>query len=935
MANLFKDSEKEQMLNSDIDNDISEYIQCYNNSTYDKVLKSDDRWEVFYHLSSMREAVLNWYDFGTNTNLLEIGGGFGALTGLFSRKCAHVVTLEPVPLRAEAMAIRYSERKNLDIYEKSLTEFVTQEKFDFVVAVGILETQNNGRENKAIYSDFLQCASKFLKPEGKLIFAVENRYGIRYFCGAPEPYSGIPFEGINRFPKGLGKGYLFDRQEICDILKLAGINNYKFYYPFPDYKIPQMVYSDNYLKGINIRERLIPYYLNKDTLIASEMDLYLDLINNNVLPFFANSFLVECFNNSYPCDVNYATVSEDRGAECGFITAVCDGNIVKKRALYREGIKNLEKSYQNILDLKEKGIKVIDHNLTGNILEMPYEESITCSNYLLNIITEAPDEFISVLDKLYEHILNSSEKNMDQCFLDDVYGKMDWGPVLKKAYIDMVPVNCFYKNDNLFFFDQEFTMDDCPAKFVMFRAIKYTYIYIKLAEKYVSMQTLKKHFEISDRLWDVFEEVEKRFILSNRNKDLYKNYYRWTGVSRNKIAKNAELLLNGVQKITNNSPNTEVIPGEIQQVQKILIDLLHKFVQVCNKLGLQYFLFFGSLLGAVRNGGIIPWDDDVDVLMPRKDYNKLLAVAQHEFENPYFLQQPLNDSRCFYGGFSKLRNCNTSGFESPLGHAKGNQGIAIDILPLDDIEADNIVRKKRIDKIKNIQEILFVQSYGVGAKRLKDLTEKEIKRCKFWADLVPRKILCKKLDILLEGKHNESTELCCVLARYVEEKQKRVLFKESFADFKEVEFSGMKLRIPIGYDQCLKTLYGKNYMELPPAEKRVPSHKYRYFVDIPFSKFWTEDFFVEGKKIVLYGHGGPIDYFLKNHSFKYWPEFIVDDDEGMWGRNKEGIIIYSPEKLGEISSDKYQLIICDDNLRRRVPKVKGMKFDNFYFMRRW
>lgn len=553
MANLLKKTENKEVLNNNIDNDIYEYIKYYKDGIYEEPLKKDNRWEIFYHLSSMREGILNWYDFGDNARLLEIGGGFGALTGLFCRKCEHVVTLEPVPIRAEAIAVRYRECPNLDIYEKNIMEFKTQEKFDFIIAVGILETQGKGRENKAVYSDFFHCVSKFLKPEGKLIFAVENRYGIRYFCGAPEPYSGIPFEGINKFPKRLEKGYLFDRQEICDILNMAGIDKYKFYYPFPDYKVPQLVYSDNYLKGVNIRERLIPYYLNRNTLIASEMDLYVDLINNNVLPFFANSFLVECFKNSCPSDVNYVTISEDRGKENGFVTTICDGDVVRKRALYKEGINNLKKSYENIMDLEKRGIKTISHKLVDDVLEMPYEQSITCSNYLLNVITKVPYEMVTVLDKLYKCILKSSEKNINSCFLDDVYGRMDWGPVLKKAYIDMVPVNCFYKDDDLYFFDQEFSVNDCPAKFVMFRAIKYTYVYVKSAEKYIPLQMLKKHFEITDKLWEIFEEVEKKFISCNRNQELYKNYYQWTGINRKTISKNAELLLGGTQNTVNDS----------------------------------------------------------------------------------------------------------------------------------------------------------------------------------------------------------------------------------------------------------------------------------------------------------------------------------------------------------------------------------------------
>lgn len=936
MANLYKDLKKKFEINNSIDSDLYEYIKSSKNNEYDEILKNDERWEIFYHLSSMREGILNWYEFKSNATLLEIGGEFGALTGLFCQKCAHVVTLEEAAIRAEAIAERCSEYTNLDIYETDIFNYTTEERFDYIVIVGGLEKLGQGNRNKTVYAEILKQIKKFLKVEGKIIFAVENRYGIRYFCGAPEPYSGIPFEGINNFPNGISKGYLFDKQEVCDILSLAEMDKYKFYYPFPDYKLPQLIYSDNYLEGVNIRERLIPYYMNKDTLIASEMDLYVDLMNNKVLPFFANSFLVEYIGDGSACFVNYATISGDRGEENGFVTTICEDNIVRKRALYDKGTVNLRKSAESISNLEERGINVIPHKMVGNILEMPYEQGMTCSNYLLSIVAEKPNEFIKIFDKLYECILDSSEQSFNSDFFDDVYGKRNWGHILKKAYIDMVPVNCFYKDGKLYFFDQEFSIENCPAKFVMFRAIKYTYIYIKLADKSIPIQKLKERYDITDDLWDVFEEIEKKFISGNRNKELYKNFYRWTGINRKRIQENGKKLLDrGVERVNEEKNAEKKMENGLVKVQRILFDLLDEFVRVCDKYNLQYYLFYGSLLGAVRNHGIIPWDDDIDLVMPRKDYNELLKVAEVEFEKPYFLQHPLSDDACFYGGYSKLRNSDTSAFEGAFGSYKGNQGVFIDIFPLDNVENNNELRRMRFDKIRKIQKLLFVQTYGLEIRQVKNMTEAEKKRYLLYAKIIPRKLLCKKLDALLQKRQMEDTDLCGILARYYEENQYRLLFKSSFANFKLIDFEGKRLKIPVGYEQCLKTLYGRSYMKLPPEEKRIPSHKCRYYADIPYSRFWSEDSYDSEKKIILYGKGATVDYFMKKYPKQYWPEFIVDDDDGMWGRNKEGILIYPPEKIRTIENDKMQLIICDEKFEEKIREIEEWGISNFYIMRRW
>lgn len=934
MANLHLNVYNAQQQISDIDKDIKTYIEQSKENRYDEVLINDNRWEVFYNLSNLREALLNWYEFDENSNLLEIGGGFGALTGLFCKQCSHVVSVEKNKLRAEALAIRHKHYANLDIYASDINQLKIDERFDYVIAIGVLETQGEGKDNQSVYANFLNQLLKFLKPEGKLLFAVENRYGIRYFCGEPEPYSGIPFEGINKFPSGNGKGYLFDKHELCEIMKLAEIVKYKFYYPFPDYKMTQLVYSDEYTRGTNIRERLIPYYMNKDSLVASEMDLYLDLISNNVLDFFSNSFLVECSKVDNFCKVNYATVSMDRGKNNGFITTISKDDIVRKKAIYPEGIINLKNSVVNINQLREHGLYIIEHTIKDEVLEMPLEKSITCSNFLMEIISENKDEFIEIFDKLYACILMASGLiENDECIFNIRYGVMEWGPVLEKAYIDMVPGNCFYKNNRLYFFDQEFCLEKCPAKFVIYRAIKYTYVYIKMAEKHVPIKILKEHFDISEALWKIFDAAEKTFILDNRNLNLYRNYYMRTGANRKKIAENVKMLMHS-QAVDKKILNVEV-PPIIKKVQEIQIKLLERLIKLCNKHGLEYYLFYGSLLGAVRNGGMIPWDDDIDILMPRSDYNKLISIASIELEEKFYLQYPLNDENCFYGGYIKLRDCETAGFECQLGKCKGNQGIAIDIFPLDNVEKNNKARIKRFDKIQHIQRIIYIQTYGINNKYLVGLTKNKIKCYEYLAKLLNRRWLCKKLDQLLQSENHKKTELCGVLARYYDRNQCRLLFSEAFQKTKKINFSGMDVKIPIGYEQCLKTLYGRTYINLPSIDKRVPSHKYRYFTDISYRKFWCEEYYSKDKLIILFGSGITVDYFLNKYNKKFWPYFIVDNDEGTWGRNKQGIIIYPPSEIIKFPTDKYQLIICEEDYMKIIIQIRKMGIENYYIMRRW
>jgi len=522
--------------------DICSYILKNSEDDYDLLISSDDRWKVFYHLTSMRKSLLNWYEFKKGSSLLEVGGSFGALTGLFCDRCRDVVSVERFLHRAEQIYERHKARGNLTVYAGRIEHIPFTQKFDYITVIGTLEYAGKGKPDKTIYSDYLKKLKALLKPEGKILLAVENRYGLRYFCGAPEPHTGVPFSGINGYPCG-NNGYSFSRKEIASIIESAGFKHMKFYYPLPDYKLPQLIFSQDYIPRASIRERLIPYYLNYSSLLAYENDLYDDIVENRALGFFSNSFLIECSDSEDFCDVLYAAVSTDRGREDGFATTLHSNGVAKKTALYPEGIRRLETILKNHKELESRNIKSIDSKISGNALLMPYIQDDTLSDYLKKIIKVDTEKFITLFDRLYEIILQSSvhaarENNMFNS-KDDF---LDFGVILEKAYIDMIPINCFYNNGDFIFFDQEFTREYYPAKYVLFRALKYTYYFINEADSIIPLEYMKKKYGLTG-LWDIFEKEEYDFVSKNRRYDINRGFFERSYVDKEKMYRNAFGLL--------------------------------------------------------------------------------------------------------------------------------------------------------------------------------------------------------------------------------------------------------------------------------------------------------------------------------------------------------------------------------------------------------
>ena len=191
--------------------------------------------------------------------------------------------------RASINFERHKNYDNLEIIVANLNDIKFEQKFDYITLNGVLEYAGSFTKTDDPYSDFLKQIKKYLKPNGKLIIAIENRYGLKYFAGAKEDHTAKSFDGITGYV-GNDTVRTFGKKELEELLKESGYPEQDFYYPHPDYKMPLEIYSSEWLPGVTL------FYLQPQILIMNVLHCLMNLKRTEVLLRMVNmSFLQTLF----------------------------------------------------------------------------------------------------------------------------------------------------------------------------------------------------------------------------------------------------------------------------------------------------------------------------------------------------------------------------------------------------------------------------------------------------------------------------------------------------------------------------------------------------------------------------------------------------------------------------------------------------------------
>lgn len=803
-----------------LDPEIASIIENYRPDQYDDVIAEKEEWEFVYHLSSLRRSLLCWFPFDPGWQVLEPGAGFGALTGSIADRCAHVTALEKSTLRFASCQKRYSGNERIAFLQADIFSLPEDKLYDCVVLADQMEHWQ-GQEK-----ELLEACHAHLKPGGVLLLVYQNRFGLKYFCGGTDEVQQVPFGNLPP-----GKSNRLSRKEMDRLAANAGFISEACYYPMPDSLWTQAVYTDSVKNVESIRDRVFAFDSFSSPRIANEQDLYNDIIHEGMLPHMANSYLAVYKKGTgaeLPA-VDFALLSTDRGSEHAFATICYKDKRVEKRPVWSQGVPTLRQAYDNLEKVSQQGVLTVPQRWTGTGIEMPKIEEESLLSYIRRQMEQGPDAILSVFKTLREDILRSSsavEPEDYPCRRDWHIGKDTIGPVLAEGMIDMIPYNAFWTGLGIRYYDQEFCVKNCPVGYILFRALFYTWIHIPELEQVLPLEKIKNELDLVEN-WEAFQKRENAFVTDNRKYKRFRQVYRWS----RQVCNIQRINQNRLQLVS--ADPLEQRLKMLEPVHSVQKELLKKLDQVCREQGLRYTAIHGTLLGAVRHQGFIPWDDDVDIAMPREDYDRLLTMAPQVFAEPYFLQTPANSENVFYGGYAKLRHSGTAAIEPQHKGRNCHQGIWIDIFPLDFCPEDGKKRMWLQKRITFWQRLLMAKLYRPGHGILEDINPKILSLYYLLARCLRRRWIRRRLEQLFRscGKSDKLAILACYYGGFP---NSNVYPADIFSSLIIVPFEDFRMFIPCDYDKILSERYGSNYKELPAKETRLSRKNIIFSADIPW-----------------------------------------------------------------------------------------------------
>lgn len=440
-------------------------------------------------LDILKTNVIRWYKFKENSKILVVGKDVESMCDFL--------------------------KENHTVFAVSENNSKTTEKFDYIII----------KEDIYCLSEYKDC----LVEDGTILLLMNNRCGVEHFTKT---------DGVKVVHKNLENFTI--KEEVERVLKKQGFNNYKFFYPLPNYNFTNAIYSDELLPKYNDSKLANNnIYLEDEPVVFDEIKMLRNFTKNGDFTKFTNSYLIEINPKSQEKAIFYNNIRKD---EYRLITKIYDGHVEKE--IYSDiSKKHINTIKNNIEDLKKHGFDLLDKVEDGKVIS----KYVTMSNLYEKVVellkNGKVEEAISIIEEKYNFIKEKFENNK-VTEINPKYFK-DLSPeglfIVDKAYIDLAFENIFIdEKENMYVYDQEWFIENCPLEFLLFRIIFNMYMMNSEIGEIISRDDLLKKFDLF-KYWETFLTAETVFQEEIVNKEMREYYDRRSqNLSNQPLGPNAE-----------------------------------------------------------------------------------------------------------------------------------------------------------------------------------------------------------------------------------------------------------------------------------------------------------------------------------------------------------------------------------------------------------
>lgn len=504
---------KEELDNKMIPEEFEEVLEKVNRTDKDfsKTLDKKSKIKNILALSEIRENFLNWYEFKDKCTILELNANYGEITGLLCDKAKNVVSIEESNKFAGIVEKRHKDRTNLELVVGNIENIKIKEKFDYAVIVGIAQSLDR----------YVQYAKEHLKEDGTIIIGINNKFGVKSWITEKEEN-----KVVSNSNTAVSKNTLE---------RLMKDFNFKYYYPLPDYKLPNIIYTPKYIPSVSNIDRDLTY--KDENVNFKEVDAYKEILKEEPEKFFdfANSFLVEASKSQIQeNEIKFIAFSNMRKDEYRIRTIVKDKEVYKT-SVNEKSKEHIGKIKENIDILKRLNINTLDSYNENTIISKYCRES-TLDEVLLNIYKEKGiEEFIEKIKEYTEFLetkLERVEFKKNNIFkkykIDYDIEKIKKLNFVKYGLWDLIFSNCFVIDNEYYFYDQEWLEENIPVEYIIYRAVKY----FNRMKRYMSDDEILQKLELLEYK-EVFDDLDNK-IQEKIRKPLFWNIHTKDELVKNK-----------------------------------------------------------------------------------------------------------------------------------------------------------------------------------------------------------------------------------------------------------------------------------------------------------------------------------------------------------------------------------------------------------------